>query len=142
MKFQSQYNRDQFPDRGHEKGDLKSMTVPNQSLTVKELVYRFTHNMDLNGNDVRVYDSENSISLPSNWNKLDLSEKMAWLGDRQDEAKQSLDKVNAERNRIWKENQDKEVERRVQEKLKAHADAIKGGANIILKKPEGMEGGE
>lgn len=143
MKFQNHYNREDFPDRGYEKNDQPSETVPDQSLTVRELVYRFTHNMDLSLAGLnRSYDEDGELNVPPNWNQLDLSEKMQWLDERKKEAKEEMEKYNAKRNKELADEQEAEIQRRVEEKLKANADAIRGGANNILKKPEGLEGGE
>lgn len=140
MKFQTQYNRDEFPDRGYEKNDEVSMTVPNQSLTVRELVYRFTHGMDLSLGLSRSYSSEDDLDFPPDWNKLDLSEKMNWIGRKQQEVQDSADKLKAAKNAEEQKRRDAEIDRRVQEKFEAHKAAIE--QKNILKKPEGAPGGE
>lgn len=128
MKFQNHYNRDQFP-RGYEVNNEPSDTVPNQSLTVRELVYRFTHNMDLNAVSMRSYDQDDEIQVPANWNQLDLSEKMDFLQQRKDEAEGLLKNVERMRNEEENRKRDEEIERQVQIKLDAHKRAIQGGQN-------------
>lgn len=116
--FKTKYNAKRFPDQG-EVNTEPSMTIPDQSLTVAELVYRFTHGQPLGGQRTPLYDDDQEINYPANWEKLDISEKYQFMYERQKEYQDLAESLNLKKNQLLKEKQDQEIERRVQEKIKA-----------------------
>lgn len=122
-RWKTHSNAQLFPDPG-EINTMPSMTVPDQSMTIEELVYRYTHGLDLGGGRVPVYDSESEIEYPSNWDALDISEKHDWLRERHDEYKELEAKLQGEKNRLAAEAREKEIEERVQEKIKKTRELI------------------
>lgn len=71
MKFQHHYNRDQYP-RKYEVNKLPSKTVPDETMTVSELVRRFNHGLPITGNvNGQFYGDE---ELMPDLKKMDLSE--------------------------------------------------------------------
>lgn len=120
--FKTKYNAPRFPDKG-EVNEMPSMTIPDQSLTVAELVYRFTHGQPLGGHRTPVYDDDQEINYPANWEKLDISEKYEFMKERQQEYQKLVSDLDLKKNQILKEKQDQEIEKRVQEKIKAIRDA-------------------
>lgn len=122
--FKNPYNAKNFKQE-RERNTLPDLTVPDQSLTVAELVYRFTHNMSLGGR-VGTYDSDAEIEFPADWDKLDISEKHDWLQERKEEFDQLSEKMQAHRNKLEKEKREREIDEAVARKLAANRKAISG----------------
>lgn len=111
--------------RSYEKNDKPSMTVPDQSLSIRELVYRYTHGLSLGGSRVPVYEDENEIQFPANWDKMDLSERHEFFTERAEELAETQERLKQEQNRITKEQREKEISEAVEAKLKAIRDSRK-----------------
>lgn len=75
MKFQTQWRRDHSKDG--EVNTLPSMTRPDESMSIIEIVNRFAKGLPLGGQKNPVYNGEDS-GIPDNWDKMDLSEQMAF----------------------------------------------------------------
>lgn len=72
MKVKTWLNADQFPYQG-EINDQPSATVPDQSMTVKEILNRFARGLPLGGQRVPVFDGEED-DMPD-IRTLDLAER-------------------------------------------------------------------
>lgn len=56
-KFCTPYNRENFPVQ-KEKNTLPSLTVPDQTMSIKEIMRRFAQGLPMEGEKVPVYDGE------------------------------------------------------------------------------------
>lgn len=136
--FQTMYNRQIFRDEIQmantedskrlsygEYNDGKSETVPDQSLTVGEIVYRFSRGLPLTSRNGE-YDPENDdeIILPPNWTKMDISERMDFLAEKRDEVQEISKRYNDYRNELYNKQREEEIERRVNEKLQSRTAAL------------------
>lgn len=70
MKFQNHYNSEEFP-RAYEHNVWPSLTVPDQSMSVKEIMDRCAQGLPISGAKVPVYNEEEIPDMK----KLDLSER-------------------------------------------------------------------
>lgn len=61
MKFKTEYNQEEFP-RVQEKNETPSMSIPDMSLSVQELLRRFSNGMPIVGNNPGSYDYEDNES--------------------------------------------------------------------------------
>lgn len=72
-KFKTQWNADKFPPVLIERGGGLSMTVPDQSLSVKEIMFRYSKGLPIGGERVPIYHGEDEF-LPD-YAFLDLAEQ-------------------------------------------------------------------
>lgn len=105
----------------YETNTMPSETVPDQSLTVQELIYRFTHGKVTE--KIPVYDSEVDFEMPANWKSLDLAERMDWLAQKRDEYAELSELFKKEQDLIIQREREAEIERRVNEKMEANQKA-------------------
>lgn len=122
--FKTPYNGKNFPDTGEKlAGEQASMTIPDQSLTVAELVHRFTIGQSLNGR-VPLFEDENDPNVyPPNWDQLDLSEKMDFIKEREQELRDIAAKLDLKKRTEEKLQREKEINEAVERKLQARKDA-------------------
>lgn len=73
MKFQTQYNAQEFP-RIRERSNKPSMTIPDQSMTVSELVERNKRGLPLGGAKVAIWDENPETDFLPDIKKMDLAE--------------------------------------------------------------------
>lgn len=72
MKFQNHYNTEEFPRRYEELPSLTpSMTIPDQSMSVGEIMRRFASGLPISGQKVPSFNEEEIPDM----DRLDLSEK-------------------------------------------------------------------
>lgn len=83
--FKTQWNAEKFP-KTYEKGGGLSMTIPDQSLTVRDLIDRQKNGLNLTGVKVPVYHGEDEL-LPE-FNKLDLAEREELKHNNDEEIKE------------------------------------------------------
>lgn len=77
MVFKNHYNSRPVADEVNNK---PSKTIPNQSMSVREIMHRFANGLPITGQKVPVYEPEDLDGLvPPNWNTLDISEKHDYL---------------------------------------------------------------
>lgn len=78
MKFKTNYNYKQFEKVEGERIKSLSMTVPDQTLSIPELIRRYAQGLPLGAPIINTYneDPEHDILQGVNFNTLDLSEKM------------------------------------------------------------------
>lgn len=96
MKFRTPYNLEQFDDvTGHyEKNTLPSETVPDETMSIREIYQRYASGQPLGSVSMRepYYEGLNP-SLPLDWNKMDIHERHEFAQKHQiklTEAKQLL----------------------------------------------------
>lgn len=102
------------------------LTVPDQSLSVAELLYRFSHGQPLLGRSDAYYDTEQDVIVPPNWEKLDISEKMAFMEEKRAEYQELEKKARDRKNQLENERLETEVSKRVAAKLATNRQAIHG----------------
>lgn len=68
-KFRTQYNSHEFP-KYYEKNILPSLTIPDQSYTIAEIIDRFTRGLNFEGIRVPIYSDEDFPDIRN----LDISE--------------------------------------------------------------------
>lgn len=107
MKFKTQYNQQHFPIKG-EKNTLPSMTVPDQTMSVKEILQRYAKGLPLGGAKVPMYeedyDEDNTDILPDP-KTLDLAE----LEEFSKQAKSELEEIKEKANKKAKEKAEKKA---------------------------------
>lgn len=116
--YRTQRNYLQTP-RSYEKTNLPSETIPDQSLSIRELVYRYTHGLSLGGSRVPVYEGDDDIEYPANWDKLDISERHDWYEEQTTELKELQERLQAKKNADIEAQRQKDIEEAVQKKLDA-----------------------
>jgi len=121
MKFQTQYNAHEFP-RIREKSNKPSMTIPDQSMTVSELVERNKRGLPLGGAKVPIWDENPETEYLPDLNRLDLSEVHELKLQAQEtinEKREELDKIEKKR----RGNKMKQLEMEI-EQLKKQAGTL------------------
>lgn len=94
-------NAKSFPTKG-EKNTLPSMTIPDMSFTIQEILIRFSKGLPISGNASKpVYNGE---LLVPDVKKMDISE----IADLRDFMKEKIAERKAESERIGKEKREKE----------------------------------
>lgn len=78
LPFKTQYNAKAFPDPG-EKNNLPSETIPDQSMSISEILRRFAQGLPIDGARVSEYDEGEDILEGVNWQTLDLAEKAVFV---------------------------------------------------------------
>lgn len=81
-------NADQFPKRYEIVGGV-SMTIPDQTMSIREIMKRFASGLPIDGEKVPIYDGEED-AMPD-MSKMDLAERQEWL----EQAKTELAEVKA-----------------------------------------------
>lgn len=110
MVFKNHYNREQFPDDG-EVNTLPSETIPDQSMSVREILLRHSRGLSAGGGRVPIYEGEEEF-MPELAN-MDLAERQEYLEGIRDEIVEIKAKMaEAERKRRLVEN-----EKLLQEKI-------------------------
>lgn len=132
--FKTPYNAKRFEARG-ERNDGTSQTVPDQALTVAELVHRFTHGQSLGGSKAAIFDDDLDFDFPPDWEKFDLSEKVKYMREKQAELDELQRKYAAEQNKLIQDEKEKEIERRVDEKLKARRKVERQQSQMTFQPP-------
>lgn len=136
--FKTPHNAHQFP-AVYEVNTQPSLTIPDQTMTVKEIMERFAKGLDATGEKVPSYNGD--LDLPD-LDKMDLSERYAWLEENryriqdmedrlrnpdkykepedidfeEEEPKTTKEKVEEDNKRRQLENQKKSAPRKAQDK--------------------------
>lgn len=122
MKFQTHFRRN---ERDHEVNTMPSLTIPDQSLTVTQLIARHTRGQSLMGK-LPVFESEDDVQLPPDWERMDISEKHEWIDEQAETVKDLQDSLNKRRADLLKKQRDKEIDEAVEAKLKAIREQKRG----------------
>lgn len=100
--FRTQFNHHLFA-ADHEVNTLPSLVLPDQTLSIQQIIDRYTRGIPFPVGKVPLYDNEDSI-VPPGWEKWDLSEK-------EDFKRELAEKVLATRT-AWEKEKQKEAEER------------------------------
>lgn len=104
MKINTQYNYD-YKNNVYEINTLPSQTIPDQAMSIPELIKRYASGLPLGGSKVPIYQNEEEDLLNgTNWNKLDLSEQMDFMRS----AKNELNDINKRLQESKKQRNNKE----------------------------------
>jgi hypothetical protein len=82
-----------------------SMTIPDQTMSIPELIRRYAQGLPLGAPRVPIYEGEDDPMQGVNFKKLDLSEQMQQLTIFSNEIKETTKRINAsKKNPISTEN--------------------------------------
>jgi len=95
MKFKTQYNYHEFTIKG-ESSNKPSMTIPDQSMTVSELVEGNKRGLPLGGAKVPIWDENPETEYLPDLNRLDLAE----IQDMKDNAQAIINEKRADLEKI------------------------------------------
>lgn len=77
MKFNTPFNYrydERIPGR-YEVNNLPSETIPDDTMSVREIFQRYANGQSLTGNGRMIMPDEVKAAIPLNWDTLDISEK-------------------------------------------------------------------
>lgn len=112
-KFKNAFNANKFPKR-YEVNNMPSETVPDQSMTITEIITRFAKGLPLGGQRVEQFLGVDDVLEGVNWNTLDLAEQHEFIADRQREL-QILRMKQRDRDKV---RQDMEVMAKAKDQVK------------------------
>lgn len=92
MKFKTQWNG--FPSTTGEKNYSPSLTVPDQSMPISEIMSRFARGLPVEGAKVTFYDEENDLPDLKN---MDLAERQEYIEMAKDEIEAIKEKHKQQR---------------------------------------------
>lgn len=87
-------NADTYSKR-YEMNNLPSMTVPDQSLTIREIMRRFASGLPIDGEKVPMYDEENEENDLPDLSRMDLAEREEYIESAKTELAALHVKLNA-----------------------------------------------
>lgn len=125
-KFKNHYNSDRFPDEG-EINIMPSKTIPDQSLSIPDILKRYAQGLSFNGVQVGEYDEENP-DLPD-FKKMDLSEIDEFRKYAAAKVKEAQDNVTKQMEERKKNDTIEMYKRWKEEEAKKNPDDDKGSAN-------------
>jgi hypothetical protein len=76
-----------------EKNNLPSKTVPDQSMSIPELIRRYASGLPLGGAKVPLYEGEEDVLQGVNFQKLDLSEKHDFMRTIKHEYNETINRL-------------------------------------------------
>lgn len=124
MKFKTQWNAHEFP-KTMERGGGISLTVPDQTMSIKEIVRRFASGLPVTGVRVPMFNEEEDLP---DWEGLDLAERQILLEENADYI-EKLEKDQALlQSQIRKQKEDEK------EKAKSKLDAERRKAKAVAEK--------
>lgn len=107
MTFKNHYNRDKFPDTG-EVNDQPSETVPDQSMSIPEILRRYAAGLHIGGSRNPIYEGDDDDILGGvDPRKLDLSEREQLKRDLREEL-ENLQRKFSESNYNKQQNTNKD----------------------------------
>lgn len=84
-KWKTHYNRNEFPEDKGEVNNMPSMTIPDQSMTIPEIIDRFVRGIPVNVGKVPIYDEGEDLLDGINPQTMDIVEKKAFVSNTKDE---------------------------------------------------------
>lgn len=121
--IQTQYNRASMRKR-YEVNLEPSLTVPDQSMSIPEILARYAKGLPLEGNNkVPLYEGEEDPLFGVNPKTLDLSEKYDFVENKMSELKEEYDTLQSEAQDKKRLEYEAEIERRINERQKGVEDA-------------------
>lgn len=112
LNFQTQYNRHKVKG---EKTSSISKTIPDQSMSVNEIMRRYTNGLPISGGKVPMYEGEESMP---DLTKMDLADRQALLEAASEEIK-DLRQKNTQRKIEATKRREQQLFNKAYEKLKA-----------------------
>ena len=73
-RIKTQWNKHLFPDY-YEVNNDPSLTVPDQTMSIKEIMVRYARGIPFDNTKIPIYDGEDDILEGIDWRTLDLSER-------------------------------------------------------------------
>lgn len=123
QQFKTQYNYEEFPDAGEIiKG--RSMTIPDQTLSVKELMERYARGLSLSGVKVPIYEGDEE-GMPD-LEHLDLADRQLLLETAQQEIEDIRNRANEKALKLKKRKNDEAVQKAYQRLIKEGKIEVKG----------------
>lgn len=92
-KFKNHFNRSDFPVKG-EVNNLPSETIPDQTMTVREIFHRYAKGLPIVGQKVPIYEGEDDPMEGVDLRSLDLSERHDMLKETKSAVKELQEKLN------------------------------------------------
>lgn len=82
-KYRTPYNYDHLEHPG-ETNNLPSRTIPDQSMSIKEILDRYRRGLPLSAGKVPIWDGDEGDNpiTPPNWDQMDLSEKDDYMREQ------------------------------------------------------------
>lgn len=95
MKFKTAYNAHEFPCDG-EVNDMPSETVPDQSMSMGEILRRYASGLPLKGVRVPLYEGEDDADLDlPDLSRMDHADRAMHMKDMADTIKEAKDRFTA-----------------------------------------------
>lgn len=110
--IRNHYNSKYFQKKG-EVNEEPSLTIPDQSYTVQELLARFASGLPMSGQKIPMYDGEEETN---DLEKLELSERMAIIRSAQEEIVEINERVKKRQMEAQEAKMQAKIEARLQEK--------------------------
>lgn len=95
MKFKNAYNSQEFPP-DHEKNGLPSLTVPNQAMSIQEIMRRFAQGLTVEGERVPVYNGEEELPDLKRMDLVDRQEFAEHVKETITESRKKLKELDEE----------------------------------------------
>lgn len=98
MKFRTNWNGSEYPKK-FEVNNMPSCTIPDQSMTVQEIITRFANGLPVDGQRVPVYDDDVDMEFVPDLAHMDLADREAYIDQAKQnvaELQQKLDGINKE----------------------------------------------
>lgn len=114
MRFKTQYNS--IPSKG-EVNNGKDMTVPDQSMTISEILRRFGSGLPLGGSRVEFWEGDEDMWNGVDPRTLDISEREAIIKDRVAELA-FIQKQQKDLTKKQKQDQQRQLEDKIREQMK------------------------
>jgi len=125
--FRNHFNYNQFKIR-YEYSDKPSQTIPDQTMSVKEILSRYSRGLPLEGNKTPIYNGEEIIP---DLRRMDLSEIQEMQQENQRYITEETEKIETEQREKKRKKKYEEIETELREKIKkeneSHAPAPSAG---------------
>ena len=120
-RFRSNYNQHLWP-ASTEINNLPSKTVPNQAMTVRELMIRFASGLPIEAGKIPIY--EGDVEGMPDIEKMDQIELNNYYRELHEQRKAVTERVKEAREKAEKMKMDKVVEERVAKRQKEFEDKL------------------
>jgi len=137
--FQTQYNA-ATRERYYEVNNDPSETIPDQTMSVKEILTRYASGLPIDGQKVPIYENDEDPLHGVNWNTLDLSEKADFIqalkSDIEETRKNWDEQEKRRKQKQAKEAIDKRVKKELEKRSRTKDKNLIQDAEIIQDNPE------
>lgn len=114
LKIKTNYNSSEFA-KNYEKNSLPSMTVPNQAMSVRELIIRFASGLPVQAGKVPIYEGDEEFP---DIDKMDLIEREDYYQDLRKQRQEAAQRVKDRRTEREKIKMDELIKSRIEAKQK------------------------